>query len=1128
MKTKLLGKITLLAFVLMVTLSFGSISPMLATVSAETTISSAGATGYIIELTDYQSSYDLEDTESFNGIMGYKLPTPKLKNWHSSTTEDVAITETNFDVTVTNSSGREVAVAEDNGTRFIQVGKSDRYTVTYTATNESGVVTATRNVTIDITAQDAEFEFDSNSAQILPTVVEAGDNIVFPWPKVKTGDGDDDYVTEPNIVITLEGPTKANEGATSAVTQRELGNQVINNVNHKTYKITENDTGTFTVTYTYNNSGTDIVKKFTFNVVSTAPEVKLAYSGWSSSIENLTLSVGQEAVLPTPTVINTAQNNVTVSNVYTEVSIVNTTTNETYPTITDFRFTPDEDGDYRITYVTKDFTGATVSYTTLKNHVKKTGDSITIKVVDDYSSKVTVSDGNTTIDASMSDIDAVENADYAIPTNVYLVKGEATVTFPAIYATAGWGDYDNLHLTRQIYKRNSSQQVLELQQKPNSSETYKPYEAAPYKFTSEGEYSIRYIAYYVDDEGKEITGTTRQLSFSFTVHDVDVEPTVDLTVTAPNVTKAARKGSTITFSAPTATSLISGTNEVADANIKLEVVYKFNFSGGTSTEYTAELNDDNVYEINIDMPNGMEESQWDTVTSLEITFRATDDFHDGVPTEVTRTVNIVDFAGDNTAPQLTEFDASVDTSEAGVLTLPKVTFTDNSSISLVAYVLKGNSVMKVINASTGTTATIQGATYTPTEEGTFTITYVATDQNNNISTISVNYTVDFHNGYSVSIDNISAQQYGTVINLLDYVNVTDHGEAIDMADMTVRVVQDEVNQDYLDNGTNVPNNTLIIYVSGDFSFPSADRIDGEIVTLEGDITVRAWAKDAEGVCDYTQNGSSAITFSTSDSTNPTFTIEDESLDGSNYEFTDSTADNEIELPWFDRVIDNESGINPDSMKIELYYQDTPDDIIHTFTSANIDSLKFTPNRQGKINAVYSVSDIIGNTYSRTFVLNIGDVTPPEIVLNDAVTADDFVGGKLTIDLSKIDIDNDSALDPLEDITITITRDGTDVEFSRDSENRNIIEITMDTAGTYVVTFDTEDAAGNAAQTITKTFNISAGTTAPVNSSTIWGTVLIIVALIVLGLVIFFFVKPSKSKITAPKTTVKKDDDKKNK
>lgn len=1127
MKTKLLGKITLLAFVLMVTLSFGSISPMLATVSAATTIESAGDTGYIIELTGYQSSYDLDDTEDFGDATGYKLPTPVVKSWTGSTTQ--VESGVNVDVTVTSSSGREVAVAESGSDRFIQVGKSDRYTVTYTATNESGVVTATRNVTIDITAQDAEFEFDSNSPQIMPTVVEAGDKIVFPWPRVSFGD--DQYATEPNITITLEGPTKANEGATSAVTSRELGNQVIDNVNYKTYTVTENDTGTFTVTYTYDNSGTDIVEKFTFNVVTTAPEVDLAYSGWSSSIENLSLSVGQEAPLPTPTVINTAQSNVTVSNVYTEITIVNLTTNKTYPVITDFKFTPDEDGDYRITYVTKDFTGAVVSYTTLKSHVRKTGDSITIKVVDDYSDKVTVDgEGNTTIDSSMADINDVENADYAIPSNVYLVGGKATVTFPAIYATAGWGDYDNLHLTRQIYRRNSSQQVLELQQKPNSSETYKAYEEAPYTFTSEGEYSIRYIAYYVDNEGKEITGTTRQLSFSFTVHDVDAEPTIDLSITAPNVTKATRKGSTITFSAPTATSVISGTNEVADANIKIDVRYRFNYGTDYSDYYTAELNDDNLYEIKIEMPEGMEESQWNTVSSLEISFEAIDDFCDGVPATAVRTVSIVDFSADNTAPQLTAFDASVDSSEAGILTLPTVTFTDdNSSISLVAYVLKGNSVMRVINANTGDTATIQGATYTPTEEGTYTVTYVATDQNNNISTISVNYKVDFHNGYSVSIDNISAQQYGTVINLLDYINVTDHGTAIDMADMTVRVVQEEVTQEFLNSAESMPNNTLIIYVSGDFQFPIADRIDGEIVTLEGDVTVRAWAKDSEGVCDYTQNGSSAITFTTSDSTNPTFTIEDESLDGSNYEFTDSTADNEITLPWFDRVIDNESGINPDTMKIEVYYQDTPDEIIHTFTSANIDALKFTPNRQGKITAEYSVSDMIGNTYTRTFTLNIGDVTPPEIVLNDgAITADNYVGGKLTIDLNNFDIDND-ALDPLEDIAITITRDGTDVEFSRDSENRNIIEITLDTAGTYVVTFDTEDTAGNQAQTVTRTYNISAQSTTPTNTATIWGTILIIVALIVLGLVIFFFVKPSKSKVSAPKTTTKKDEDsKKNK
>ena len=170
---------------------------------------------------------------------------------------------------------------------------------------------------------------------------------------------------------------------------------------------------------------------------------------------------------------------------------------------------------------------------------------------------------------------------------------------------------------------------------------------------------------------------------------------------------------------------------------------------------------------------------------------------------------------------------------------------------------------------------------------------------------------------------------------------------------------------------------------------------------------------------------------------------------------------------------------------------------------------------------------MGNTYIRTFVFNVVDVTAPEIVLSDgAVTCAERVGGKLKIDLSNVEILNDS-LDS-DDLTITITRDGTSIDFTRDTENRDLIEIDVDTAGTYVVTFDVKDAAGNQAEQVVKTFTVGSDASTPVNTSTIWGTVLIVVSLIVLGLVIFFFVKPSKSKSANTVKTNKKDDEKKNK
>ena len=127
MKTKLLGKMTLLAFVLMVTLSFGLLSPMLlAGVSGLISVTKTNA-GYIIELTGYQSSYDLDDARNFTvdgaTVQGYALPKATVKDWNGSLSDASGVQVT---VSVKNSSGRTITpVTATDGTQFIQTGKSD-------------------------------------------------------------------------------------------------------------------------------------------------------------------------------------------------------------------------------------------------------------------------------------------------------------------------------------------------------------------------------------------------------------------------------------------------------------------------------------------------------------------------------------------------------------------------------------------------------------------------------------------------------------------------------------------------------------------------------------------------------------------------------------------------------------------------------------------------------------------------------------------------------------------------------------------------------------------------------------------------------------------------------------------
>ena len=111
--------------------------------------------------------------------------------------------------------------------------------------------------------------------------------------------------------------------------------------------------------------------------------------------------------------------------------------------------------------------------------------------------------------------------------------------------------------------------------------------------------------------------------------------------------------------------------------------------------------------------------------------------------------------------------------------------------------------------------------------------------------------------------------------------------------------------------------------------------------------------------------------------------------------------------------------------------------------------------------------------------------------------------------------------------ITVKKDGSDVSYTK-AEGTNIIEVDASEAGEYVFTFQATDAAGNKSATATKTVTVESVKPKTSSSTTVLGTILIVVALIVLGLAIFFLAKPTKSKAkpAAPKVEKAKEDDKK--
>lgn len=1093
---KLFGKMTLMSLAMTVTASFGFLSPMLVGGATHGVSYSAP----VIELTAYTPTYNIDEAVEFTAAAGqsvsgsqygYRLPKAEVTGSAS------------FTVTAKDSTRRAAnVVLGTDDLYYLVTTKSGLFEIFYEADN-NGVKTTTKNVMVEIVTNGAELRFPANSAQIIPTIAYLDNKITF--PKVE-------------VVIDGEVNVDASKKVTVVLTDA-LGNQKAsfsqNSDTPMEYTIVASDAGDYLVKYTYTEGSFSKSITETFRVNTNEQDIELNYAdSLTSKLESLALEVGVEVDLPKPTVVNSAANDANVSDkVYTVITVKDPDGEE--QTITDFKFTPNKPGNYRFSYVSTDFYGNSCTLSLQRDGIKLTGNSIEVKVVEAYDKA----------NVATMDIDTLKSAEYDIDSEVYILSGQDKVVaeFPAIFAKGGWGDYDNLQLVRTVWKNGNKIGTLEIDHSVNgATKKYAPNEIGMFEFTTEGSYEIYYQAKYLNDEGEEISSTQKSLSsFKFEVKKVDVLPSTtdtNLTIKAPSLSTTAvlkNSESTITFNAPVVSDDI-------DDRVEVNVTYSFNGVTGT---FDATKEDDGSYSIQVVKPASVDATAWAGVNTMTITFSAKN-FLDHEQS-IVKTVSLLDYSADAYAPKLNTANAfaSYDNTNKEI-TLPEISFTDTATeatkLSLVMYVIKDGKVVDTFNGVSDNdthTAVLETFKYEPTQEGMYQFVYVATDQNYNTTTHTLECDVDFALGYSVTIEEISTKEYGDVLDLTSVITVTQNGEVVDFDNEKVVIKSVVTESDVIA----LANDSLLIQVDGAYKEVSGGS-NGTIVCLEGNINVKAWAKDSNGVCDYVNNASSQITIKSADTIKPEFTIEGESQGNkviASYEYGDTSAENTHVIPWFESIIDEGTGVNEDSLKIELTYANssTP---FKTFTlnDANtVDGLQYTVTQEGKIKVVYSVADNVkGNTTTREFWIHVGDVLAPEIVIaNDAIVTPAKVGEQFSIALDKIDFANDASLSKTEDLKVKVTCNGNDVTAEFDDDKENII-FTASEAGTYVITFDITDGAGNEATTVTKTITIKNATSAPVNTSTVWGTIMIVVALVVVGLVVFFFVKPSRTKKLTDKKT----------
>lgn len=226
------------------------------------------------------------------------------------------------------------------------------------------------------------------------------------------------------------------------------------------------------------------------------------------------------------------------------------------------------------------------------------------------------------------------------------------------------------------------------------------------------------------------------------------------------------------------------------------------------------------------------------------------------------------------------------------------------------------------------------------------------------------------------------------------------------------------------------------------------------------------------------------------------------------------------------------------------------------------TFEFTPfgtSFRGEYKIVYSATDNNGNSAtSKTITISVGDSEKPNIYLTQAfedVLSKGFILGKSdtleinpkakikenTTDYSDVDLyvsDNlgfvykeDGSIDKSADKTVTVNFYITDPSGSTLTKETNTesskTTYKFTTAGTYTITFYITDAAGNRSQNVTRKFVVKAKTTTSVDTSTIVGTVLIVISALILAGIIVYLVRgvkllPKKNKKTSKKADKKTD------
>lgn len=1180
MKFKKIGKIATLAVTVGVAgaVGFGAAIPQNASVYADSYTSVASA-GQKLQLKQLKTQFKASDIQTDDQNKQYVVLTTPLVS-----EGDLNVTAKNSagkDVTVTKVSDEwRLYLSNDKGDYSVTYS-----VVSGGYTTESKNVT----VSIEAKTPGFVFEDNAAQiipskinpgrtfAVPYPSIIDKdveGDEIVYMVANVA---GQDIELTSKNIAAIKN---KANFDTIGLTLKLKNSNNVDVSASCLSYDATTglfnvnlpNDaiTGKWTLTYTYSGANTFAEKKvYQFQVLASQyfnpSDINLKISGFkdSKSIPS-SMELNVEAQFPYLNIIN-KEDSSTVET-YQILSLTcspkdgsaaqSWNSRDNPELFKNFKFKPTIAGDYSVSYTVYDAYGNTLSHTySTIGDVKKGTTNTTVYLVKEYSvddvEDLTYDDMD---DAFYGDAPVLEKADFMIPTKVK-TDADNGVTLPAIFAVDLTDNYSTLKFYRRVTAPNGTSVTYSIYESEASGRKVDPQDTISYKFATAGTYTIRY--YVIDSAGSSVYYENQSVIVEDDYEDVGT-PSVEFTGCPSSIIA----GNTFTFEVDAHDYKDAEKTIIEDASLELIVEYKI----GSADFKKIYPNSEGKYEIEVPA---------DTAAAEVVTIRATakDDFDQSDVEE--KEVIVKSYAGDVTPPTITsDFNFDIEASDpcwsgtvsGGVLTLdskqkgdfvtlPSITFNDADSdnLSVTAYVehIGSGNIIKTYSGMSGsahdvTLGGLDSESFQLAQAGDYRVNYVATDANNNILLYSFQFNVVSNTPPTIyGVGSISTEaEYGDVIDIVSGITVYDNDTA-----QTGYATKFLSAAEYADIDTTLAAaapETLLVYVEGAYTPKQAD--ENKIIAGSGTITLHYWAKNAVGTVSANEQ---VQTIAAKDTKAPTFYVDETKMDAT-HDFVSGAADltNYVFIADMEALKDTGVGVDLSSKSITAKYSDTSSEITVKTDILSLDLNLFDgetteekeANRQwyadnyygyvvatknGTISITYSLSDKAGNAAAlKTIDIACGDITAPSISINDVPFETSYsIGGTLSIDRTKIVVSDDKSAElTYNDVTIKVTCDGATVEKTNSSSSDPTYTYSLSKAGSYVITFTVSDEAGNQAST-TKEFTISATPESPAVSTTVWGTILIIAALLVLGGVIYFFVKPAKGKGSKRKAEKKEPEDK---